>query len=123
MFLLQSSFILYFFLSFFQTLASTKKMSNSSSDGSNSLQHSLSSLGSVSSEHTHSPPPSPMHPPLLFPIHPLPPQVFILEEVASFNRSDEEGEDSKDLRLKAEEEAEGAVTTAFLDAPTHCRRR
>ena len=64
-----------------------------------------------------------MHPPVLFPIHPLPPQVFILEEVASFNRSDEEGEDSKDLRLKAEEEAEGAATTAFLDAPTHCRRR
>ena len=98
-------------------------MSNSSSDGSNSLQHSLSSLGSVSSEHTHSPPPSPMHPPLPFPIHPLPPQVFIPEEVAPFNWSDEEGEDSEDLWLRAEEEAEDAVTTAFLDAPTRCRRR
>ena len=31
------------------------------------------------------PPPSPLHPSLPFPIHPLPPQTFIPEEVAPFN--------------------------------------
>ena len=32
-------------------------------------------------------------------------------------------ENSKELRLRAEEEAEEAVTAAFLDAPTQRRRR
>ena len=64
------------------------------------------------------PPPSPVHHPL-----PFPPQVFILEEVAHFNWSDEEGEDSEELRLRTEEEAEEAATTGFLNAPACCRRR
>ena len=63
-----------------------KIMSNSSSSGgSNSLQHSLISFKSASTDHTPSPPPSPVHPPLPFPIHLLPPQIFIPKEVAPFN--------------------------------------
>ncbi|XP_050253418.1 uncharacterized protein LOC126699558 [Quercus robur] len=74
-------------------------MSNPSSAGSNSPEHSLGSSESASSDHPPSPPPSPVHPPLLFPIHPLPPQVFIPEE------------------LKAEEDVEDAAIAAFKDAP------
>ena len=77
---------------------------------------------SASNDHTPSPPPSPVHPPLPFPIHPLPPHVFIPKEVAPFDWSDEV-ENSKELRLRVEEEAEEAVTAAFLDAPTRRRRR
>ena len=98
-------------------------MSNSSSNGSNSLQHSSSSFESTSSDHTPSPPPSPMQPPLPFSIHPLPSQVFIPKEVAPFNWSDEEEDNSKELRLRAKEEAEEAVTAAFMNAPIRCRRR
>ena len=58
-----------------------------------------------------------------FPIHPLPPQVFILEEVAPFDWSDEEEENSKELQLRAKDDAEDAATVAFMDAPTRCRRR
>ena len=57
-----------------------------------------------------------MHPPLPFLIHPLPPQVFIPKEVTPFNWSDEEQKDSKELRLKAEEDAEDATTATFMDA-------
>ena len=60
-------------------------MSNSSFDGSNSPQHSSRSFESASSDHNPSPQPSPVHPPLLFPIHPLPSQVFILEEITPFD--------------------------------------
>ena len=83
-------------------------MSNSSSDGSNSPQHSSSSFESASSDHTPSPLPSPVHPPLPFPIHPLPPQVFIPEEVAPFDWSDKEEENSEELWLRAEKEVEEA---------------
>ena len=97
-----------------------KKMSNSSSSGgSNSLQHFSISSESASTDHTPSPPPSPVHPPLLVPIHPLPPRIFIPEEVVPFNWNDEKGEDSEELRLAAED----AVTTAFLRAPIHHKRR
>ena len=98
-------------------------MSNSSSNGSKSPQNSSSSSESASTDHTPSPPPSPMHPPLPFPIHLLLPQIFILEEVAPFNWSDEEGKDSEEFQLRAEEEAKEAATAAFLKAPTRCRKR
>ena len=98
-------------------------MSNSSFDGFDSPWHSSSSLESASGDHTPSPPQSSMHPPLPFPIHPLPPQVFILEEVAPFDQSGGEKENSKELRLRAKEKAEEAATAAFLNAPTRRRRR
>ena len=75
-------------------------MSNLSSASSNSPKHSLGSFESASCDHPPSPPPNPMHPPILFPIHSLPPQVFIPEEVASFNWSDREQEDSEELRWR-----------------------
>ena len=97
-----------------------KKMSNtSSSGGSNSLQHFSISSESASTDHTPSPPPSPVHHPLPFPIHPLPPQIFIPKEVVPFNWSDEKGEDFEELRLVAED----AVTTTFLRAPIRHKRR
>ena len=98
-------------------------MSNLSSASSNSPKHSLGSFESASSDHPPSPPPNPMHPPILFPIHSLPPQVFIPEEVASFNWSDKEQEDSEELQLKAEEDVEDAATAAFKDALIRRKRR
>ena len=53
----------------------------------------------------------------------MPAQIFIPEEVAPFNWNDEEGEDSKELQLVAEEEAEDVATAAFLKAPIRRRRR
>ena len=88
-------------------------MSNPSSASFNSPKHSSGSFESASSDHPPSPPPSPVHPLSLFPF-PLPPQVFIPEEVAPFNWSDDEKEDSEELRLKAEEDA---TTAAFMDSP------
>ena len=98
-------------------------MSNPSSDGSNSPKHSSSSSESASSDHPPSPPPRLVHPPLPFPIHPLTPQVFIPKEVAPFNWSDEEEENSKELRLKAEENTKEAATTVFMAAPIRHKRR
>lgn len=92
-------------------------MSNLSSAGSNSPKHTSSSSEDASGSSNNnipSPPPSPAHPPLPFPILPLPPQVSILEEVHPFDwREDEEG-DSEELWLKAEEEAEEAEYNAFM---------
>ena len=108
-----------------RTLTPTK-MSNLSSIGSNSPKHTSSSSESAPSsldKNIPSPPPSPVHPPLPFPIFSLPPQVFILEEVAPFNWSDEENEDSEELRLKAEEDAKEAALVAFIRAPSRRRRR
>ena len=98
-------------------------MSNPSFAGSNSPKHSLGSSKSASNDHPPSPPPSPVHPPLPFPIHPLPHQVFIPEEVAPFNWSDEEQEDLEELWLKVEEDVKDAVIVAFMDTPIKRRRR
>ena len=57
------------------------------------------------------------------PIHPLPPQDFILKEVTPFNWSVDKEEDSKELQLKAEEDAEDTLTAAFMDAPIRRRRK
>ena len=98
-------------------------MSNPSSDGSNSPKHSSSSFESDSNDHTPSLPPSPVHPPLPFPIHLLLPQVFIPKEVAPFNWSDEEEENLEELQLKAEENVKEAATAAFMAAPIRHKRR
>ena len=92
-------------------------MSNLSFANFNSPIHTSSSFeGAPSSPDNNipSPPPSPVHPPLLLPIFPLPPQVFILGEVPPFNWSEDEEEDSEELWLRAEEEAEGAEYNAFM---------
>ena len=60
-------------------------MSNPSYVGSNSPKYFLGFSKSASNDHPPSPPPSPVHLPFPFPIHPLPPQVFILKKVAPFN--------------------------------------
>ena len=111
---------------FSQRTLTPTKMSNLSSVGSNSPKDTSSSSESAlssSDNNIPSPPPRPMHPLLPFPILPLPPQVFILEEVAPFNWSDEEKEDSEELWLKDEEDAEEAVLVAFIRAPSRRRRR
>ena len=98
-------------------------MSNPSSVSSNSPKHSSSSFESASTNYPPSRLPSLVHLPLPFPFHPLPPQVFILNEVALFNWSDNEEEDSEELRLKAKEDVEDAATAALMDAPIRRRRR
>lgn len=71
---------------------------------------STSSTNDSSSSNTSNAPPSspelvPFPSPLPFPIFPLPPQVFLLQEVQPCEGSEEdEGEDFKELQLKAEED-------------------
>ena len=94
-------------------------MSNLSSACSNSPKHTLSSFKDAPSslnDNIPSPPPSPTHPPLHFPIFPPPPQVFILKEVYPFDWSNDEEKDSKELRQKAKEEAEEAEYNAFMSS-------
>ena len=101
-------------------------MSNLSSAGSNSPKHtSSSSKYAPGSPSNNIPllPPSPVHPPLPFLIFPLPPQVFIPEEVHPLDWSKYEGEDFEELWLQAKEEAEEAEYNAFMASLSMCRRR
>ena len=98
-------------------------MPNPSFASSNSPKHSSSSSESASSDCTPSPPPSLVLPPLPFPIHPLPPQVFIFEEVAPFDWSNEEEQNSEEFWLRAKDDVEDAATAAFMDAPIRRKRR
>ena len=53
--------------------------------------------------------------PLPFPVFPLPPQVFLPQEVRPWEGSEEEEEeDSEELRLKAEDNAKDASYDAFM---------
>ena len=64
-----------------------------------------------------------MLPPLPFPIHPLPPQVFISKEVAFFDWRNEEEQNSEEFWLRAKDDVEDAATAAFMDAPIRRKRR
>ena len=62
--------------------------------------------------------------PLPFPVFPLPPQVFLPQEVRPWEGSEEEEEkDLEALQLKAEEDAEDASYDAFMGNVPRGRRR
>ena len=61
---------------------------------------------------------------LPFPIFPLPPQVFLSQEVQPWEGGEEnEGEDSKELRLKAKKDVEDKARNILMRALSRRKRR
>ena len=93
-------------------------MSCSSSAGYNSPQTDSINAPPLSPEMVAPPPFLP------FPIFPLTPQVYLSQEVQPWKGNErDKGEDSKELRQKAEEDAENEANNTLIRASSMCKRR